>query len=141
MNYIVKRGDTLSKIASRYSTSAKAIAAANGIANISRIYAGQSLVINNSKGQTQSFNNQNPLALTGGESRVQSGGGVMLPQSIAPSYSYDDSASNGASVMVNTPNKQPTDFMPYILIGGGLLVLFMVMGKGSKGVTRHKRRR
>ena len=43
--YIVQRGDTLYSIARRYGTTVHAIAVANKIANPSRIYAGQQLVI------------------------------------------------------------------------------------------------
>jgi LysM repeat protein len=43
--YIVQYGDTLSGIAWRYGTTVQAIAALNSIANPSRIYAGQRLVI------------------------------------------------------------------------------------------------
>jgi len=43
--YIVQRGDTLWSIARRHGTTMAAIAAANGIVNYSRIYAGQSLII------------------------------------------------------------------------------------------------
>ncbi len=43
--HVVQRGETLSRIAARYGTTVAAIAAANGIANPSRIYTGQTLVI------------------------------------------------------------------------------------------------
>jgi murein DD-endopeptidase MepM/ murein hydrolase activator NlpD len=43
--HVVQRGETLSRIAARYGTTVAAIATANGIANPSRIYAGQTLVI------------------------------------------------------------------------------------------------
>jgi LysM repeat protein len=43
--YIVRPGDTLGSIAARYGVSASAIARANGIANVNRIYIGQNLVI------------------------------------------------------------------------------------------------
>jgi LysM repeat protein len=43
--YTVRRGDTLSSIASRHGTTASAIARANGLANMSYIYAGQRLTI------------------------------------------------------------------------------------------------
>jgi LysM repeat protein len=43
--YTVRRGDTLSSIASRHGTTASAIARANGLANPSYIYAGQRLSI------------------------------------------------------------------------------------------------
>lgn len=43
--YIVRAGDTLSQIAARFGTTTTAIAYANGIINVNRIYAGQRLVI------------------------------------------------------------------------------------------------
>jgi LysM repeat protein len=43
--YTVRRGDTLSSIASRHGTTASAIARANGLANMGYIYAGQQLAI------------------------------------------------------------------------------------------------
>ena len=45
MIYIVKKGDTLSKIASQYHTSVVAIAQYNGIRNANRIYIGQRIRI------------------------------------------------------------------------------------------------
>ena len=44
--YIVKKGDTLSGIASKYGTTYQKIASDNGIANPNKIYPGQKLVIN-----------------------------------------------------------------------------------------------
>lgn len=44
-HYFVYRGDTLSRIAARYGVSVYAIARANGIQNINRIYPGQYLCI------------------------------------------------------------------------------------------------
>ncbi|MCK4315978.1 MAG: LysM peptidoglycan-binding domain-containing protein [Anaerolineae bacterium] len=43
--YIVRRGENLFRIALRYGTTAQAIASANGIANPSLIYVGQTLTI------------------------------------------------------------------------------------------------
>jgi len=43
--YYVRPGDTLSQIAARFGTTTTAIARANGIININRIYTGQRLVI------------------------------------------------------------------------------------------------
>lgn len=43
--YIVKRGDTLSGIASRYGTTYQALAKKNGIANPNRISVGQKIII------------------------------------------------------------------------------------------------
>ncbi len=44
-SYVVKSGDTLSKIAQEFDTSVAAVAEANGIANPNRIFIGQELVI------------------------------------------------------------------------------------------------
>lgn len=41
ISYRIRPGDTLSKIADRYGTTAEALAQLNGIANPNRIYAGQ----------------------------------------------------------------------------------------------------
>jgi LysM repeat protein len=43
--YIVQRGDTLGIIATRFRTTVAAIAAANGITNVNRIFVGQRLII------------------------------------------------------------------------------------------------
>lgn len=43
--HVVQHGETLDSIAARYGTTAQAIAAANGIRNLSLIYAGNTLVI------------------------------------------------------------------------------------------------
>jgi LysM repeat protein len=48
--YTVQRGDTLYSIARRYGTTVEAIAAANGIANPSRIRVGQTLTISGATG-------------------------------------------------------------------------------------------
>ena len=45
MTYTVKRGDTLSAIASRYNTTVAAIAAANSLKNVNFITVGQVLKI------------------------------------------------------------------------------------------------
>ena len=53
INYIVKRGDTLSAIAFKYGTSVSEIARLNGIQNVNLIYPGQVLkIITNSNIQT-----------------------------------------------------------------------------------------
>ena len=43
--HVVQRGENLFRIALRYGTTHQALAAANGIANLNRVYAGQRLVI------------------------------------------------------------------------------------------------
>ncbi len=42
-NYLIKRGDTLTRIAARHGTSVSALAKLNGIKNVNLIYAGASL--------------------------------------------------------------------------------------------------
>ena len=49
--HLVQRGENLFRISLRYGTSMSAIASANGIANIHRIYAGQQLIIPCATGQ------------------------------------------------------------------------------------------
>lgn len=139
--YIVKKGDTLSKIASRFSTTVKRIAADNRIANVNKIYAGQRLVISGGSNTARpSFNtNNNPLALTANEELIPVGGGVRLPQSAPVTPIIDD---NGATAMITDNSKPRTDFMPYILIGGGLLLLVVLLSGGrSSGTTRARRRK
>ena len=43
--HVVKKGETLSGIAKKYGTTVAKIAAANGISNVNKIYAGQKLII------------------------------------------------------------------------------------------------
>lgn len=50
--YVVRPGDTLANIASRYGVSVSALAQANGIRNINLIYIGQNLVIPGSSSST-----------------------------------------------------------------------------------------
>ena len=55
INYIVKRGDTLSQIALKYGTTVSEIARLNSIANVNLIYPGQVLqIVTNSNEQTNS---------------------------------------------------------------------------------------
>ncbi|MGA9521082.1 MAG: glycoside hydrolase family 19 protein [Myxococcaceae bacterium] len=57
--YKIRWGDTLSSLANRFGTTVKAIAQANGIANVNRIFAGRSLSLSgrsaNLPGQSDSF--------------------------------------------------------------------------------------
>jgi LysM repeat protein len=64
--YVVKAGDTLNAIAARYGVSTSALARANGIRNINRIYIGQRLAI---PGRTVSS-----APATGGSSATATGG-------------------------------------------------------------------
>ena len=57
INYIVKKGDTLSEIALRYGTTVSEIARLNGIKNVNLIYPGQILkIVTNSTNQGSSNN-------------------------------------------------------------------------------------
>ena len=56
--YIVKRGDTLSKIALKYNTTVAKIAKINNIQNVNLIYTGQRLVIPTGRFNITSNNNQ-----------------------------------------------------------------------------------
>ena len=58
INYIVKKGDTLTKIASKYNTTYNKLATYNNISNPNKIYIGQIIKIPNSN----SNNNINPTA-------------------------------------------------------------------------------
>lgn len=49
ITYVVKRGDTLSKIAKKYGTTVNQIAGLNGIRNVNLIYAGENLKIDITK--------------------------------------------------------------------------------------------
>lgn len=53
--YTVKRGDTLGGIASKYGTTASALASKNGIKNANRIYVGQKLTISGSTSSSRSY--------------------------------------------------------------------------------------
>lgn len=50
--HVVRRGETLSQVARRYGTTVGAIARANGITNIHRVLAGQSLLVEDGPGAT-----------------------------------------------------------------------------------------
>jgi LysM repeat protein len=65
MNYTIKRGDTLSALASRFHTSVSALAKANGIRNVNLIYAGEHLRV---PGGSDSFGGSRPAPSSGGSS-------------------------------------------------------------------------
>ena len=71
--YVVRPGDTLGSIAARFGTSARAIAWANGIVNIDRIYVGQRLTIPGASGSTGSPAAPRPPAPATGTYIVQPG--------------------------------------------------------------------
>ncbi len=73
--YVVKAGDTLNAIAARYGVSTSALARANGIRNINRIYVGQRLVIPGRSGATApaTGSSGSPATATGGVHIVQRG--------------------------------------------------------------------
>ncbi len=71
--YVVKAGDTLNAIAARYGVSTSALARANGIRNINRIYVGQRLVIPGRSVSTAPATGSAPATATGGVYIVQRG--------------------------------------------------------------------
>ncbi|OQA47567.1 MAG: N-acetylmuramoyl-L-alanine amidase sle1 precursor [Chloroflexi bacterium ADurb.Bin325] len=71
--YVVKAGDTLNAIAARYGVSTSALARANGIVNINRIYVGQRLVIPGRSGSTAPATGGAAAPATGGVYIVQRG--------------------------------------------------------------------
>ncbi len=150
MIYIVKKGDTLNKIASRFSTSARKIATDNHIANYDKINVGMPLRINGSSlaAKNMSFSVNNPYALTSGEEFVPTSA-ARVPLQVPPSDEFnaatmlvDDYSTSAQRRAQMQAQGQPTgDFMPYILIGGGVLVLMMLMkNTGGQSVTRARRK-
>ena len=146
MIYIVKSGDTLSKLASRFSTTVSALATANNIRNINLIFIGQRLTIPDARQSTQSFSQLNPLANTGGATgswgapktppvyNYNSGGQITVPTA-AQKASYDESFS----VPESYPQSQSDNMMPIILIGGAVLLL-VLLSSDDKISTRAKSR-
>jgi LysM repeat protein len=61
--HVVQRGENLFRLAIRYQTTVQAIAAANGIVDVTRIYVGQRLIIpagNTTPGTTPGNTGANP---------------------------------------------------------------------------------
>ena len=148
MIYIVKSGDTLTKLASRFSTTVSALATANNIRNINLIFIGQRLTIPDGRQSTQSFPKQNPLINTGGASgswgepkappvyNYNSGGQITVPTA-AQKASYDESFR--VPMPESYSQNQPNDVMPIILIGGAVLLL-VLLTSDDKTSTRAKSR-
>ncbi|NJM51761.1 MAG: LysM peptidoglycan-binding domain-containing protein, partial [Sphingomonadales bacterium] len=57
-SYQIQRGDTLSSIAARFGTDVATLAAANGIRNPDRIYAGQSITVPQGRRRKQLYSAQ-----------------------------------------------------------------------------------
>ena len=64
VTYTVKKGDTLSGIASKYNTTVKNLASLNSISNVNLIYVGQVLTISRSDGATNSDGTPKPVTDT-----------------------------------------------------------------------------
>ena len=148
MIYIVKSGDTLTKLASRFSTTVSALAAANNIRNVNLIRIGQRLTITGGRQSTQSFSKQNPIINTGGASgswgapekppvyNYNSGGQTTVPTA-AQKASYDESFR--VPMPESYPQSQSDNMMPIILIGGAVLLL-VLLTSDDKTSTRAKSR-
>jgi LysM repeat protein len=80
--YTVQRGDTLYSIARRYGTTVEAIAAANGIANPSRIRVGQTLTIPGATGSPA------PAPSGGGTTYVVQRGDILFRIALRYGISY-----------------------------------------------------
>ncbi len=84
-SYTVQAGDTLSKIAARFGTTAATIAAANNIANINLIFVGQVLQIPGATGQTSGG------TTSGG---TTSGGNTSPPPQVSGGFELGGQALN-----------------------------------------------
>ena len=151
MIYIVKRGDTLSKIASKFSTTARAIAAQNGIKNINRIGIGQSLRINESQGITPNMS-FNPNPINSAPFASSSINDVSMRANSILSNRYGGMINSGTvragdnPAQVDNTMQEPSfidKYGNYLLYGGGALIVLMVLmnsGKGSSAPRRKSRK-
>lgn len=157
MIYIVKRGDTLAKIASKYSTSIRAIAAQNNIKNINKIGIGQALRINESQGITpnMSFNpnpiNSSPFAATGATGGWSSNTGLSINDVSmrANAKLINRYGQNSGTVRAgdNPPQdltnlQEPSFFDKYknyfIYGSGALVVVMLIMNSGKRSAPRRR---
>ena len=145
MNYTVKRGDTLGKLAARFNTTVKAIATANSIKNVNLIRVGQRLIIGGSNLPTQaSFaDNNTPLQTTGDQYTYNANGQITVPnafqvaaaQSAAglkrlqnQNQAQDGSVENNDIMSYNADDNAQTsgfDIKTIALIGGGLVLVYL----------------
>lgn len=80
ITYVVRAGDTVSAIASRYNSSVEAIGRVNGLSNVGLIYVGQTLVIPVRSGGQAPLPTFTPIASPGGSSGGTSGSGSYVVQ-------------------------------------------------------------
>lgn len=146
----VKRGDTLRKLASQYSTTVAAIAAQNGIKNVNLIRVGQRLTINESQGLTPAYSfNPNPINSapfsTGSDINAVS---MRANATLIKRYAGQNSGTirAGDNPIVNDmPVAEPSFFdkySNYLIYGGGALIILMVLsnsGKGGKAAARKRK--
>lgn len=96
--YKIQQGDTLSGIAKKYGTTVDAIAAANGISNVNKIYAGNNLNIPGAGGTST------PSA---GTTQVSSG---FTSMSSAPTYSESSKTKEAYKQWKNAEAAKPGDY-------------------------------
>ncbi len=96
--YQIKKGDTLSGIAKQYGTTVQSLAQANGISDINKIYAGQSLTI--------------PGGAAGGSSGGSSVSGSFKSYTSGsrPQYSQSDATKGAYEQWQNSENNKPGDY-------------------------------
>ncbi len=110
--YKIRWGDTLSSLAKRFGTSVKAIASANGIANVNRIFAGRSLKL---PGQSDSFS---PAAAAKPGMPVLNPGSTAATQGI-PAIDPGNtaggvSAADLMKIMPNLSAQKATQYLPHL---------------------------
>lgn len=91
--YQIKKGDTLSGIAAQYGTTVQALAQANGIANVNKIYAGQSLNIPDAAGASSGVSNSTGTSYGS-----------------APQYSQSDNTKNAYTQWQQEESNKPGDY-------------------------------
>jgi len=94
--YVVKAGDTLTKIANEYGTTIKAIADANNIENVNLIITGQKLIIPNKKVANKT-------------KKVTANNGLILRKEPKKNSTYLGAYSKGTKVTVTEENVTTAD--------------------------------
>ena len=64
LSVLVEAGDSLSKIAKRYDTTAEILAAINGICDVNQIYVGQKILLADAGSETDDGVNPEPISVT-----------------------------------------------------------------------------